>query len=179
MGFQKSSAAGKKKKKSGGGSSSSSKVKISSQTPIFGSIEDGDDEEFEFVLRETPDSINERNKNGWSPLHQACFSDRVDFAKKLVELVGEENRVAYINAPCKDGDTPLHYAACQDAVSCVEFLLDQEGIVLEWKDLDEETAIDVARPKAKRLIKERLEKIAAAAAAAANKSSDEVMMMTD
>jgi hypothetical protein len=45
--------------------------------------------------------------------------------------------------------------------------------------LDGETAIDVARPKAKRLIKERLEKIAAAAAAAANKSSDEVMMMTD
>ena len=96
-------------------------MKISSQTPIFGSIEDGDEEESDLVLRENPDAISERNKNGWSPLHQACFSDRAEFARKLVELVGEENRVAYINAPCKDGDTPLHYAACQDAVSCVEF----------------------------------------------------------
>ena len=101
MGFQKSSAAGKKKKKkSSGSSNSSSAVKISSQTPIFGSIEDGDEEEFDLVLRENPDAISERNKNGWSPLHQACFSDRAEFARKLVELVGEENRVAYINAPC-------------------------------------------------------------------------------
>ena len=172
MGFQKSSAAGKKKKKkSSGSSNSSSAVKISSQTPIFGSIEDGDEEEFDLVLRENPDAISERNKNGWSPLHQACFSDRAEFARKLVELVGEENRVAYINAPCKDGDTPLHYAACQDAVSCVEFLLYQKGTELEWKDLDGETALDVARPKAKRLIKERLEKIA-------TNSSDEAVMMT-
>ena len=65
----------------------------------------------------------------------------------------------------------MHYAACQDAVSCVEFLLYQKGIELEWKDLDGETALDVARPKAKRLIKERLEKIA-------TNSTDEAVMMT-
>jgi len=38
--------------------------------------------------------------------------------------------------------------------------------------LDGETALDVARPKAKRLIKERLEKIAA------NSSNEAVMMTT-
>ncbi len=66
-----------KKKKAGG-------VKVSSQTPVFGSIEDGDKDEFDECLSQTPDCIHETNKNGWTPLHQAAFSGELEMLSALL-----------------------------------------------------------------------------------------------
>ena len=83
------------------------KPKVSTQTPIFGSIEDGDAEEFAECLSQTPECLKEVNKNGWTPLHQAAFSGQLAMLNTLLE------KGLDVNAVCKDGDTPVHYAACQ------------------------------------------------------------------
>ena len=98
-----------KKKKSGG-------VKVSSQTPIFGSIEDGDKEEFDECLSQTPDCVHETNKNGWTPLHQAAFSGELEMLQALLKAG------AKIDETDHDGDTPVHYAAVQGELACVEAL---------------------------------------------------------
>ena len=115
-----------KKKKSGGG------VKISSQTPIFGSIEDGDREEFDECLAVTPECIHETNKNGWTPLHQAAYSGERDMLDALIKAGGK------IDETDHDGDTPVHYAAVQGELDCV-LLLAAAGAKLEVKDNDGET----------------------------------------
>jgi hypothetical protein len=159
MGFQKPNSNSKKKKSS----SSSSKVKISSQTPLFGSIEDGDLEEFELCCSEqqnikeggkttTTSIIDERNKNGWTAFMQAAFSDRAEFLRRLISLCPEQSSIKdYINLKCKDGDTALHYACCQDSIECIEILI-EHGADVTIKDLDGETCSDVAKPKAKKLL---------------------------
>jgi ankyrin repeat protein len=90
-----------KKKKARGG------VKVSSQTPVFGSIEDADMEEFTMCLTETPECISETNKNGWTPLHQAAYSGELEMLKALITAG------AKLDATCQDGDTAVHYAAVQ------------------------------------------------------------------
>ena len=60
------------------------KPKVSTQTPIFGSIEDGDAEEFAECLSQTPECLKEVNKNGWTPLHQAAFSGQLAMLNTLL-----------------------------------------------------------------------------------------------
>ena len=52
----------------------------------------------------------------FAPLHQAAFSGELAMLNTLVE------KGLDVNAVCKDGDTPLHYAACQGEKECVEAL---------------------------------------------------------
>ena len=63
------------------------KPKVSSQTPIFGSIEDGDAEEFAECLSQTPECLKEVNKNGWTPLHHACFGGHAELAAALIVVI--------------------------------------------------------------------------------------------
>ena len=133
-----------KKKKSGGG------VKISSQTPVFGSIEDGDMEEFQLCLSETPECIEETNKNGWTPLHQAAYSGESEMLKMLIE------KGAKLDATCHDGDTPVHYAAVQGELDCVNALA-EAGCALEIKDQDGETPMNVAHKSVKKALKALVE----------------------
>ena len=87
---------------------------MSSQTPIFGSIEDGDKEEFDECLSQTPECVHETNKNGWTPLHQAAFSGELEMLQALLKAG------AKIDETDHDGDTPVHYAAVQGELACVE-----------------------------------------------------------
>jgi hypothetical protein len=123
----------KKKKKSGGG------VKISSQTPIFGSIEDGDRDEFDECLAQTPQCVRETNKNGWTPMLEALIAAG-----------------AGIDERDHDGDTPVHYAAVQGELECVEALA-RAGAKLDLKDNDGETPAHVAHKSVKKRLKELLE----------------------
>lgn len=134
----------KKKKKSGGG------VKISSQTPIFGSIEDGDRDEFDECLAQTPQCVRETNKNGWTPLHQAAFSGECAMLEALIAAG------AGIDERDHDGDTPVHYAAVQGELECVEALA-RAGAKLDLKDNDGETPAHVAHKSVKKRLKELLE----------------------
>jgi|TARA_B100000768_G_scaffold115488_1_gene106910 ankyrin repeat protein len=127
------------------------KPKMSTQTPIFGSIEDGDAEEFAACLAQNPECIKETNKNGWTPLHQAAFSGELAMLNTLVE------KGLDVNAVCKDGDTPVHYAACQGEKECVEALA-AAGADLTIKDNDGETPYKVAHKSVKKLIKDLIAK---------------------
>jgi len=129
-----------KKKKAGG-------VKVSSQTPVFGSIEDGDKDEFDECLSQTPDCIHETNKNGWTPLHQAAFSGELEMLSALLAAG------AKINETDHDGDTAVHYAAVQGELACVEALA-KAGAKLEVKDNDGETPLQVASKSVKKRLKE-------------------------
>jgi ankyrin repeat protein len=144
------------KKKKGGG------VKVSSQTPIFGSIEDGDKEEFEECLSQTPDCVHSTNKNGWTPLHQAAFSGELEMLHALLKAGAKINEMDH------DGDTPVHYAAVQGELACVEALA-KAGAKLEVKDNDGETPLDVAHKSVKKRLKELVE-----SADAANDAADAV-----
>lgn len=132
-----------KKKKSGG-------VKVSSQTPIFGSIEDGDKEEFDECLSQTPECVHETNKNGWTPLHQAAFSGELEMLQALLKAG------AKIDETDHDGDTPVHYAAVQGELACVEALA-AAGAKLDVKDNDGETPVHVAHKSVKKRLKELVE----------------------
>ena len=127
------------------------KPKVSSQTPIFGSIEDGDAEEFAECLSQTPECLKEVNKNGWTPLHQAAFSGQLAMLNTLLE------KGLDVNAVCKDGDTPVHYAACQGERECVEALA-AAGADLTIKDHDGRDSYKVAHKSVKRLIKDLIAK---------------------
>lgn len=134
-----------KKKKSGGGG-----VKVSSQTPVFGSIEDGDMEEFTLCLSETPECIHETNKNGWTPLHQAAYSGELQMLKTLIAKGAE------LDATDHDGDTAVHYAAVQGELDCVKALA-AAGCALETKDNDGETPMHVAHKSVKKELKALVE----------------------
>ena len=127
------------------------KPKVSTQTPIFGSSEDGDAEECAECLSQTPECLKEVNKNGWTPLHQAAFSGQLAMLNTLLE------KGLDVNAVCKDGDTPVHYAACQGERECVEALA-AAGADLTIKDHDGETPYKVAHKSVKRLIKDLIAK---------------------
>ena len=62
-----------------------------------------------------------------------------------------------VNAVCKDGDTPVHYAACQGERECVEALA-AAGADLTIKDHDGETPYKVAHKSVKRLVKDLIAK---------------------
>jgi ankyrin repeat protein len=62
-----------------------------------------------------------------------------------------------VNAVCKDGDTPVHYAACQGEKECVEALA-AAGADLTIKDNDGETPYKVAHKSVKKLIKDLIAK---------------------
>ena len=78
------------------------KPKVSTQTPIFGSIEDGDAEEFAECLSQTPECLKEVNKNGWTPLHQAAFSGQLAMLNTLLE-----NREDPVMISCAGGKRSL------------------------------------------------------------------------
>ena len=146
MGGQKKPAKKKKSSSSGG-------AKVSSQTPVFGSIEDGDAEEFAECLARTPQCVHETNKNGWTPAHQAAFSGEVEMLKTLIA------RGAAVDKRDHDGDTPVHYAAAQGEMDCIRALADA-GCALELKDNDGETPVDVASKAVKKDLKALIKEMA-------------------
>ena len=59
---------------------------------------------FDIFLRSGAD-INEANDRGWTPLHQAAYSNQVELAKRLVEAGASPDREAH-----GEGGTPLAVA---------------------------------------------------------------------
>ena len=141
-------------------------VKVSSQTPIFGSIEDGDKAEFDECLSRTPDCVRETNKNGWTPLHQAAFSGQLEMLNALLKAGAKLDETDH------DGDTAVHYAAVQGELPCVEALA-AAGAKLDVKDSDGETPVDVAVKSVKKRLKELMEE-AQDEASAADEAADAV-----
>mmetsp|Transcript_7922 Transcript_7922/g.13713 ORF Transcript_7922/g.13713 Transcript_7922/m.13713 type:complete len:181 (+) Transcript_7922:151-693(+) len=113
------------------------KKKGAALPPIFDAADNCDLAKLVECLQEDPKSLESRNKDGWTPLHQAAFSGHVDIIAALLKAG------AKINAKCNDGDTPLHYASAQGNLKCIKPLVDG-GADLEARDQDGESPMDVA-----------------------------------
>ena len=98
--------------------------------------------------------IEETNKNGWGPLHQAAYSGELEMLKLLIA------KGAKLDATCHDGDTPVHYAAVQGELDCVKALA-AAGCKLDVKDNDGETPMNVAHKSVKKELKALIDAAAA------------------
>ena len=74
----------------------------------------GDLEKVKALLKANPDLVNNKNKDGTTPLHWAAFEGHKDVAEWLLA------NKADVNAKASDGLTPLHLAASNDKKDVVE-----------------------------------------------------------
>ena len=91
-------------------------VKKGGARTIFTAAADGDFVGVGEYLAKDPAAHGSRNSDGWTPLHAACYNAQLDSVEALVAAGAD------VNAVCNDGDTPLHYASAQGAVSVLKFL---------------------------------------------------------
>ncbi|XP_046554181.1 uncharacterized protein LOC124263564 [Haliotis rubra] len=64
-------------------------------------------------------SVNDKNKDGFTPLHSACKGNHVDVVKFLCK------READVNVAAKNGHTPLHVAREHSCVGVERYLLEK------------------------------------------------------
>ncbi|CAJ0941647.1 unnamed protein product, partial [Mesorhabditis belari] len=114
---------------------------------------------------------NKQNKNGWSPLLEACARGHVGVAQILlqhharIDVFDENGRTAlhlaaanghlplchlllqhkaFVNSKSKTGEAPLHLAAMNGHVKVVNVLVQDHGAALEAITLDNQTALHFA-----------------------------------
>ena len=98
--------------------------------------------------------VNAKDKYSRTPLHYAFFSISVDTkcqfppAKKrapidMVTTLAKKDEINF-DAVDEDNRTPLHYAAAVGAPICVLLLYEKSKNTLNWKDLDDNTALGLA-----------------------------------
>jgi len=116
-----------------------------SQTSLFGAIEDGDLDEFERIARSDPDEFKHVNSNGWTAAHQAAYSGEHKMLKRALEMGVD------VNARCMDGCLAVHYASAQGEKKCLQVLFDF-GSEMETKDKDGETPMDVSTNAVRELL---------------------------
>ena len=88
-------------------------------------------------LKTTPGSRDSRNRDGWTPLHQAAYAGS-DACLKALLAAGAKPSVK-----CNDGCSPAHYASAQGHAGVLK-LLAESGADLEAVDNDGESVLDVA-----------------------------------
>ena len=86
---------------------------------LFGKyIEDLSEDQLITLLKKYPKWINIKDKNGYTPLYNACFNDKTKLAKFLIE------QWADINIKDKDGKTPLYLACYYNNTELAKLLLE-------------------------------------------------------
>ena len=89
------------------------------ESPLAWSVIHGHMPSFEALLEADAD-VNQANKHGWRPLHRAAFvTNRVAFARRLIELGAELDARTKNNFP-----TALHKAATEGDEKLVCLLLE-------------------------------------------------------
>lgn len=86
-------------------------------SPILKAAERGNLQLVEELLRTDPSSVNVADSDGYTPLHRACYSNRIEVAKCLIE------NGANIRARTDDGWQPIHSAAQWGNVDLVRILV--------------------------------------------------------
>ncbi|EGC32373.1 hypothetical protein DICPUDRAFT_155651 [Dictyostelium purpureum] len=93
---------------------------------------------FKEELEKDKSKINEKDKEGRTPLTYACDRGIYEIVKILVE------NGADINHQDSEGMTPLHYSTLCNHVEICKFLLTQEKINRSLKDNSDSTPLDLA-----------------------------------
>ena len=132
--------------------------------PAFEAADSGDVDALAALLDGKLSLASSRNKDGWTPLHQAAFAGEVECCRLLLA------HGAKAAAKCNDGDSPAHYAAAQGKVAVLK-LLAESGADLEAVDNDGESVLDVCDGARTRTALRKL--IEEAAATAAGGEEDE------
>ncbi|XP_075813148.1 ankyrin repeat and SOCS box protein 11 isoform X4 [Microtus pennsylvanicus] len=107
-------------------------------SPIHEAVKRGHRECMEILLANNVNIDQELPQLG-TPLYVACTYERVDCAKKLLELGASVDRGRWL-------DTPLHAAARQSSVQVIN-LLTEYGANLRLRNSQGKTALDLAAPK--------------------------------
>ncbi|XP_011300962.1 ankyrin repeat domain-containing protein 49 [Fopius arisanus] len=79
--------------------------------------EKGNMKRLEILLDKNPDLMNVIDKDGYTPLHRACYGNHVNIIHYLL------SRGAKIDAKTIDGWEPLHSACCWNNVDCISMLI--------------------------------------------------------
>ncbi|HWN94924.1 MAG TPA: ankyrin repeat domain-containing protein, partial [Methylomirabilota bacterium] len=77
------------------------------------------------MIKDSPDLINARDNNGYTPLHRAATAGQIVVAKFLLANKADVNAKRFpAQVGASTGETPLHFAAGAGHKSMVELLLD-------------------------------------------------------
>lgn len=91
------------------------------------------------LLVEADGDINAQDNYGATPLHRAASQGHLDIVRYLVN----QQRIR-LDAPNREGDTPLHLA-CEDGNDSVAILLAQRGADPKRPNKAEKTPINLAQ----------------------------------
>nr|CAI5860274.1 unnamed protein product [Callosobruchus analis] len=140
---------------------------------ILDACENGKLEEVKKILENRPDLVGARDKDGYTPLHRACYSNNIEVVRYLIECgadIGAKTEVQWqplhsccqwnhkecawlliqngadVNAQSEGSQTPLHIAASHGAnYETVQLLLSHPYIDASIKNNSGETAADLAK----------------------------------
>jgi serine/threonine-protein phosphatase 6 regulatory ankyrin repeat subunit B len=93
------------------------------------------------ALLDSGASVERTNEKGWTPLHVAAFHGHLEVCRLLLDWEAEVNPVTK-----RKRNSPLHSAARNGHLSVVRLLV-EEGANVELRNLDGQTAKDLARIK--------------------------------
>eukprot|EP00037_Helgoeca_nana_P021557 m.217509 g.217509 ORF g.217509 m.217509 type:complete len:166 (+) comp25690_c0_seq3:4016-4513(+) len=117
---------------------------------MHGACVNGDIEAMAGFLDEDKAALEEKNKDGWSPLMTCAFRGQLEALEWMIA------KGALLDAVCTDKCTAAHYASCQGNVDCLT-ALSAAGAKLDLTDQDGEAPLDVAEDaKTKAAIKKLL-----------------------
>ncbi|KAF7418100.1 hypothetical protein HZH68_000753 [Vespula germanica] len=84
---------------------------------ILGAAENGDIEKIRKLLIKDPNLLECTDKDGYTPLHRACYGNHVEIVEYLLKMG------ARIDTKTMDDWQPLHSACCWNNVECAAILI--------------------------------------------------------
>ncbi|XP_034950659.1 ankyrin repeat domain-containing protein 49-like [Chelonus insularis] len=84
---------------------------------ILTAAENGRYEVVRILLEKNPALVDAVDKDGYTPLHRACYSNNVNILELLLQ------KGAKIDAKTIDGWEPLHSACCWNNIDCIAMLV--------------------------------------------------------
>lgn len=92
-------------------------AKAPDQRTILSAAENGNLENVKYALYGNYDLLNCTDKDGYTPLHRACYGNHVGTVKYLLQAG------ALVDAKSQNDWQPLHSAACWNNVDCMAALI--------------------------------------------------------